>query len=96
MLEHALLHISAGRESEFEASIRKALPIIEEADGCHGAQVRRQDEDPSIFLLLVTWTSIEAHMTFRTTPQFNEWRSLTHTFYAEAPSVTHFHEPLSH
>ncbi|MGA7835522.1 MAG: antibiotic biosynthesis monooxygenase family protein [Acidimicrobiales bacterium] len=94
MIEHALLHVREGEEADFEASMREALPIIESAPGCSGAEVRRQAEDPSVYLLLVRWASIEAHMAFRDTGLFESWRSLTHPFYREKPSVTHFHEPL--
>jgi heme-degrading monooxygenase HmoA len=95
VLEHALLTVSAGRETEFERSMAQALPIIDSAPDCHGAEVRRQDENGSIYLLLVRWTSVEAHMAFRHTPLFEQWRQLTHPFYATPPTVTHFHEPLS-
>jgi heme-degrading monooxygenase HmoA len=94
MLEHALLKIKEGEEDVFEGSVRTALPIIESAPGCGGAEVRRQAEDGSVYLLLVRWTSIEAHMAFRETDLFVSWRALTQPFYSEAPSVTHFHEPL--
>ncbi len=94
MLEHALLTITPGREGEFESSMKIALDVIEAAPGCHGAEVRRQAEDGSVFLLLVRWESIDAHMDFRETELFERWRSLTHPFYVSAPSVTHFHEPL--
>jgi quinol monooxygenase YgiN len=56
--------------------------------------VRRQEEDPSAYLLLVRWSSLAAHMAFRETPLFAKWRELTHPFYVNAPSVTHFHDPL--
>jgi len=95
VLEHALLHVRAGEESAFEHSMRTALPIIESAQGCFGAEVRRQLEDDSTFLLLVRWSSLDAHMAFRATELFESWRALTHPFYAETPSVTHFHEPLA-
>ncbi len=94
ILEHALLPVTAGREQEFEASVVRALPIIESAPDCFGAEVRRQDEDDSTYLLLVRWGSVQAHMAFRASPLFDEWRSLTHPFYRERPSVTHFHEPI--
>ena len=71
-----------------------ALPIIEAAPGCHGAVVRRQVEDPSTYLLLVRWESLEAHQAFRDSPLFDAWRDLTHPFYTRRPSVTHFAEPL--
>jgi heme-degrading monooxygenase HmoA len=95
MLEHALLKVRAGEEGDFERSMAEALPVVESAPDCHGAEVRRQDEDGSVYLLLVRWTSVEAHIAFRTTPLFDRWRALTHHFYVEPPSVTHFHDPLS-
>jgi heme-degrading monooxygenase HmoA len=94
MLEHALLSVTTGEESDFEDSMRAALPIIESSEGCFGAEVRRQAENDSIFLLLVRWSSIEAHLAFRETELFNAWRTLTHHYYSEAPTVTHFHEPI--
>ena len=95
MLEHALLNIHVGEESAFEKSLREALPLIESAEGCFGAEVRRQSEDDSTYLLLVRWSSIDAHLAFRATELFTAWRSLTHRYYREPPSVTHFHEPLT-
>jgi heme-degrading monooxygenase HmoA len=89
------LGIRAREESAFETSMRDALPLIESAPGCFGAEVRRQSEDGSIYLLLVRWSSIDAHLAFRETEVFTKWRSLTHPYYRESPSVTHFHEPLA-
>ena len=94
ILEHALLLVTPGREDEFAASMRTALPIIESAPDCHGAEVRRQVEEGSVFLLLVRWSSVEAHRAFRWSEAFERWRTLTHPFYREAITVTHFNEPL--
>jgi heme-degrading monooxygenase HmoA len=95
MLEHALLVITAGREAEFESSMARALAIIESAPGCHGAEVRRQQENASVYLLLVRWSSVEDHMEFRQTTLFARWRDLTHPFYANSPVVAHFHDPMA-
>lgn len=95
MLEHALLSNHVGEEPAFEKSMREALPFIESAEGCFGAEVRRQSEDDSTYLLLVRWSSIDAHVAFRATELFTAWRALTHGYYREPPSVTHFHEPLT-
>lgn len=95
ILEHALLPVTPGREAEFEKAVSLALPFIEGAPGCHGCEVRRQEEDGSTYLLLVRWTSIQAHMDFRASDLFQQWRSLTHPFYQQPISVTHFHEPIT-
>ena len=94
IIEHAHLRVSDGRDAEFEESMTRALAIIESAPHCHGAEVRRQVESPAQYLLIVHWTSIEAHQTFRTTPLFEQWRALTHHFYAEPPAVHHYSDPL--
>lgn len=94
MLEHALLHIREGEEPAFEESALLALPLIESAPGCFGAEFRRQHEDHATYLLLVRWSSLEAHLDFRQSELFPAWRALTHPFFTETPVVTHFHEPL--
>ncbi len=94
IIEHAWLAVTPGREEEFAASILPALSIIEAAPGCHGAEVRQQIEDPSTFLLLVRWDSVEAHMGFRGLPSFETWRSQTLPFYARPAVVTHFSAAL--
>jgi heme-degrading monooxygenase HmoA len=95
MLEHVVVAVTPGREDEFEASARQALPILDTAAGCFGGEFRRQEEDGSLYLLLIRWESIQAHMAWRETDDFERWRELTHPFYVERPVVTHFHEPLA-
>jgi heme-degrading monooxygenase HmoA len=94
MLEHVVVSVTPGREDEFELSARTALPLLDSAPGCLGGEFRRQAEDPTQYLLLIRWDSIEVHMAWRETEDFQRWCELTHPFYVERPSVTHFHEPL--
>ena len=95
IVEHALLPVIHGHEEAFEASMLEALPIITSAPNCHGAQVRRQVEDGSIYLLLVEWESIDAHSAFRSSELFDQWKALTHHFYSKPADVKHFGEPLA-
>jgi len=96
MLEHALLSIRVGEEPAFEESMREALPLIESAEGCLAPKCAvRPKMDRSTFLL-VRWSSIDAHLSFRETELFTAWRALTHRYYREVPVVTHFHEPLTY
>ena len=94
IVEHALLPVTSGREAQFESSMASALPVIESAPGCHGAELRRQVEDPSTYLLLVRWSSVADHVAFRESALFETWRTMTHPYYCERPVVTHFEEPL--
>ncbi len=93
--EHAIVHVNPDRAEDFEAAMRGAFTIIESAPGCHGAELRRQHEDPSVYLLTVRWTSVDAHMDFRASDAFERWRVATHPFYVTPPEVTHFLEPIS-
>jgi heme-degrading monooxygenase HmoA len=95
MLEHVVVSVQSGREEEFEAAARAALPLLDSAAGCFGGEFRREEEDGTKYLLLIRWTTIDAHMAWRETEDFERWRSLTHPFYVERPMVTHFHEPLA-
>ncbi len=95
IIEHAWLPVTPGREEDFIASITSALPVITSAPGCHGADVHRQIEHPSTFLLIVHWSSVEDHMNFRASELFTTWRSLTHPYYCEPATVTHFSAPLT-
>lgn len=96
IIEHVLVAVTPGRETEFEAQLPRAYPIIEAAPGCRGAEFRRQVEDPSTYLLLVRWDSVEAHLAFRETELYAAWRELTHPFYDARPQPTHFSEPVEH
>ena len=95
IVEHAWLPVTPGREADFETAMRAALAVIESAPGCGGAEVRRQIEDPTTYLLTVRWTSLEAHQAFRDSDLFVTWRAATHPFYREPATVTHFREPLA-
>jgi heme-degrading monooxygenase HmoA len=95
ILEHALLRVAPESVTDFEASMVRALPVIASAPGCHGGEVRHQLEDAGVYLLLVRWESLEAHMAFRASELFDSWRTLTHPWYVETPSVTHFREPIT-
>ncbi len=93
--EHAIVHVDPERTDDFEAAMLAAFAIIESAPGCHGAEIRRQHEDPSVYLLTVRWSSVAAHLEFRASGAFEQWRTATHPFYVTPPEVTHFLEPIS-
>lgn len=91
VIEHAELSIPAGREAEFEAAFARAHQIITQAPGCRWARIVRQVEDPSAYLLLVGWESVEAHTEgFRGSELFQQWRGVVGEFFAAPPVVTHY------
>ena len=91
ILEHALLPVVAGRESEFEAAFARARRIIAVSPGFRRLSLSRCIERPSHYLLLVEWDTVEAHVDgFRVSPGYGEWRALLHRFYDPFPLVEHF------
>lgn len=93
IVEHGLLTIIPGRELDFEAAFAKARPLIESSPGCHGASIARGVENPSVYLFVVRWESVEAHVVgFRESPAYARWRELLHSLYATAPTVEHYAE----
>ena len=89
--EHALLDVIAGREAEFEAAFALARDIPAGSDGFHSLRLLRCVETPSRYLLLIEWTTLEAHTVgFRGSPLYQGWRELLHHFYDPFPTVIHF------
>lgn len=91
ILEHALLPVVPGREADFEAALVEARPIISASPGFRRLAVSRCIEEPSTYLLLVEWETLEDHTEgFRESEAYQRWRGLLHHFYDPMPSVTHF------
>jgi heme-degrading monooxygenase HmoA len=90
-LEHAVLQVQDGQEAAFEAAFEEAKAVIASATGFLSLRLEECVEHPGRYLLLVEWTSIEAHVEgFRGSPAFVEWRALLHHFYDPAPVVEHY------
>ncbi|MDQ1727279.1 MAG: hypothetical protein QOK14_1324 [Frankiaceae bacterium] len=91
IVEHALLPVRPGMEAEFEATFPTAAPIIASMPGFLRLSLTRCVEQPSTYLLLVEWATLEDHtIGFRGSPQYDEWRALLHHFYDPFPVVEHF------
>ena len=89
--EHAILPVIPGQEAEFIEAMDRATSIIASAPGFLSLRVERCIEQPSTFLLLVEWESLEAHTEgFRNSDAYGEWRALLHHFYDPFPVVEHF------
>lgn len=89
VVEHAVISVTPGREEEFEALFPTARAVIAAADGFLWGELHRFVERPSVFLLLVGWTSLEAHQAFRETDLFPQWRAHIGPFFDGPPVVEH-------
>lgn len=91
VLEVAVLPVRPGQAAAFEAAFREAQKIIASMPGYLSHELQRCVERPDEFLLLVRWTSVEAHeIGFRKSPQYQQWRALLHHFYDPIPTVSHY------
>ena len=91
ILEVALLNVREGMSSAFEAAFCEAGKIISAVPGYVGHDLQRCLEVADRYVLLVRWTTLEAHtVSFRGSPQYQEWKRLLHHFYDPFPTVEHF------
>jgi heme-degrading monooxygenase HmoA len=91
ILEVALLDVKPNQESDFELAFKKAQRIISSMPGYVSHQLQRCIENQSRYILLVNWTSLEAHTKgFRESEPYLEWKALLHHFYDPFPTVEHY------
>jgi heme-degrading monooxygenase HmoA len=90
VLELARIRVTAGMEKAFEEGVAKAAPLFLRARGCRSLSLGRIEEDPSVYLLMVDWETLEDHtVTFRGSEDFQAWRKLVGHCFAEPPKVEH-------
>jgi heme-degrading monooxygenase HmoA len=83
--------VRAGSEVEFEAAFEQARPLIGGQPGFRSLSLSRSMESPNLYVLLVEWSSVEAHTHgFRASPEYQLWKGLLHHFYDPFPVVEHF------
>lgn len=90
IFEMANIEVLPGHPHEFESSVKKALPLFARAPGCHGAELHRVTEKENRYVLLVRWDTVDDHMVhFRQSSDFQTWRELVGSHFAQAPEVVH-------
>jgi heme-degrading monooxygenase HmoA len=90
ILEVSHLHVRPGHEPAFEAAFRQASRIIAASPGYLSHALERCIEVPNRYVLLVRWTTLEAHTVgFRGSAPYQEWKRLRHHFYDPFPTVEH-------
>jgi heme-degrading monooxygenase HmoA len=90
LLERAEFMIREGAEDGFWTVMReRGLPILSGVPGVLTVSLGQGVESPRKFLLLVEWTSLEAHTAFTAMPVFAEFRSLFGP-YSVGGAMEHF------
>lgn len=88
--EHALLDIVAGESARFEREFTTAAPYVVAADGARQVRLLRCVEESERYLLLVAWDDVDAHLRFRASPGYEQWRRRIHPLLGERPTVQHY------
>jgi heme-degrading monooxygenase HmoA len=90
LLERAEIQVKAGTENDFAAVMaQRGLPLLTAVPGVRSARIGRGVENPSKFLFLVEWETLDAHAAFNTSAVHPEFLSLFAP-YAETGLMEHF------
>ncbi len=90
-VERAEIPVAPGKEADFAQAMASAgTAILAGAAGCSSARVGRGVENPGKFVLLLEWDSVELHVAFTQTPEFDRFKALVGPFFAGAPNMEHF------
>lgn len=94
ILEVAEVYITEGSNADFEAAIHEsAKNYISPTEGFIDYELRRSIEDPTRYVLLIQWATLEAHtVTFREGENFPKHRELISPYFAKPPFVQHFEQ----
>jgi len=91
ILEVAILDVKPGQSQDFERAFKQASAIISSMSGYRSHELQHCLENPDRYLLLVKWTTLEAHTEgFRGSPEYQQWKDLLHHFYDPHPVVEHY------
>ena len=91
ILEVAILEVKPKQEQLFEVAFVEAQLIISSMKGYISHQLQKSIENPSRYILLVNWETLEDHTVgFRESTEYQKWRALLHHFYDPFPTVEHY------
>ena len=90
ILERVELQIKAGQTQSFEQAMRQGGQLLLTATGCQGVSLSKGVENPSRYLLILEWESIDHHTAFTKTVPFCQFREIAGPFFAERPAMEHF------
>lgn len=89
--EVATFTAATGKEDELGAGILQGIEVIRQHPECISANVTRCVEQAQRYMLIVVWTSLEAHTVgFRGGPLFPQWRSHINGLFAGTPEIFHY------
>lgn len=93
VIERVALRIKDGQQEAFEEAMSEARKLLEGAAGSRAVTVGRGVENPSTYVLLIEWDSVDDHVTFTKTDEFGQFGGAVGQYFADKPAMEHF-EPL--
>lgn len=89
--EHAMLIIKEELVEEFIKTINEAFPILSSSEGYLSHKLLRNKENPTHFILVVSWNSSEDHIDgFVGSAKFKKWDSMLRYFFDSYPKILHY------
>lgn len=89
--EIAFFYAKPGTEAGFATAIKQAAhDYIAVSEGCVSLDVRQGVETPTTFVVIVEWTSLDAHQAFRDSDRLAKWRGAITDMFDRAPFVEHY------
>ena len=90
VVEQAILTVTAGDEPAFELALERGFEVLARADSFCWAQALHQIEDPTTYVLLIGWDSVEAHTEgFVRSDLFGLWRAEIGPYLTGRATVAH-------
>ncbi|RNC88295.1 MAG: antibiotic biosynthesis monooxygenase [Winogradskyella sp.] len=91
VLEVAILNVKENLERQFEADFLIAGNYISKIKGYKGHTLKKCIEEERKYILLVDWETLENHnIDFRTSDEYQKWKTLLHHYYEPFPIVEHY------
>jgi quinol monooxygenase YgiN len=90
LIEIAHLKVNEDQAKAFSESAALGLQIICDDDGCRGGSLYHCVERPSEFIFEIEWDSVDAHLRFRDTDRYQQFRATIIDYLAEAPTFAHY------
>lgn len=91
ILERAEISVKEGKEDAFASVMNeRGCAILAAADGCHSVRMGRGVENPSKFILLLEWDSVDDHIALTKTAEFEEFKQLVGPYFSGPSSMEHF------
>jgi quinol monooxygenase YgiN len=89
VLEIARIRIRPGSGAGFADGSRSALRVLADSGAlsCRAFQCHERADE---FVFLIEWESVDAHLEFRQTPAFGEYRKWIQEYFEGPPEFAHY------